>query len=191
VDAAKSGLEYRPQPDGKTWVLVRKENRLVMKIQPGAESSPEVAELTRLLNLVPGLRQYDLRTVARGMADPARFPAAPTSQLSVVPRSTAQVLFYLANGVEVPTEHVCAGLVHPAEGGQELTRDLFTVHVAKGHRPPATAFRATHYRGYWYYIDDRDASTKATFALMLQMSRLDFARQRLGAGPVLTLPAGR
>jgi hypothetical protein len=32
---------------------------------------------------------------------------------------------------------------------------------------------------------------KATLALVLQLSRLDFARQHLGAVPVLTLPADR
>jgi hypothetical protein len=192
VEAAKNGLEYRPQPDGKTWALVRKEHRLVLDIHPGAEGSPEVAEITRLLNLLPGRGRYELVTVGRGAPDPARFPAAPTAELSVVPRSTAQVLYYLANGVEVPADHVCAELVRPAEESQELTRGLFEVHVASGHRPPPTAFIAVPYRGYWYYIDDRDAASKATLALMLQVSRLDFARQRLGTtGPVLTLPAGR
>jgi hypothetical protein len=192
VEAAKSGLEYRPQPDGKTWILARKERRLVLDVNPGAERSPEIMELVRLLNLVPGLRRYQLALVGRGSPDPARFPVAPTAELSLVPRSTAQVLYYLGNGVEVPAEHFCAGVVRPPEGSQDLTRGLFEVHVAKGHRPPPTAFVAVPYRGYWYYIDDSDAATKATFALMLQVGRLDFARQHLGTtGPVLTLPVGR
>ena len=52
---------------------------------------------------------------------------------------------------------------------------------------------AVHYRGYWYYIDDRDQESKATFALMLQLSRVDFARQPIGGSraPLLTLPVGR
>jgi hypothetical protein len=41
-------------------------------------------------------------------------------------------------------------------------------------------------------IDDRDQASKATLAFMLQMSRLDFPRQRTGGtGPALTLPVGR
>jgi hypothetical protein len=39
-------------------------------------------------------------------------------------------------------------------------------------------------------IDDRDPVSKATLILMLQFSRLDFARQHLGSGPLLTLPVG-
>jgi hypothetical protein len=198
VEAAKNGLEYRRHPDGKSWVLVRRERRLTLEVTPGAEGSPELTELVGLLNLVPGRRRYDIVPAARGAPDPARFPTPPSAELQVVHRSTAQVFFYLANGVEVPPEHLCAGLARPvvdAEGraidGRELTRGLFEAHVCPGHRPPPTAFVAVPYRGHWYYIDDRDQDSKATFVLVLQISRLDFARQRLGGRPVLTLPAGR
>jgi hypothetical protein len=49
---------------------------------------------------------------------------------------------------------------------------------------------AVNYRGYWYYIDDRNHPSKSAFGLVLQMSRLGFKRQHLG-GPLLTLPTGR
>src|SRR5262249_57550632 len=86
---------------------------------------------------------------------------------------TGEVYFYLANGVEVPSEHFNCGLVQPqvdAEGktidGRELTRGLFEVHVCKGHKykPPASAYVAVRYRGYWYYIDDADQTSKTTMA---------------------------
>jgi hypothetical protein len=133
-----------------------------------------------------------------GTPDPARFPGPPSPELRVVPRSTAQVLFYLANGVEVPPEHVCAGLVRPpvdAEGRVvqrlELTSGLFEVHVCPGHKPPPTAFVSVRLHGYWYYIDSRDEASKATFLLVLQLSRLNFGRTSPGGAPLLTLPAGR
>jgi hypothetical protein len=193
AEAAKSGAEYRPDPGGKAWVLVRREQRLVLELSPGAETSPEVTELVGLLNLVPGLQRYDITVAARGYPDPARFPVPPLTEVRIVPRSNAQVYFYLANGVEVPDKHLCAGIVGPAAGGAgpELTRGLFEVHVCDWHKPPPTAYVAIKYRGYWFYIDDRDQATKDTFALVLHVSRLDFAHQRIGAGPVLTLPAGR
>jgi hypothetical protein len=197
VEAAKAGLEYRPRDDGKTWALVRKERRLKVAVSPGAENSPELVELAGLLNLVPGRSSYDLVVAGRGGPDPLKFPIPPSAELRVVPRSTAQVMFYLSNGVEVPAEHVAAGLVPPVVGpdGQpfdptQVTQGLFAVHVCRGHKPPPTAYVAVHYRGYWYFIDDRDRESKATFALVLQLSRLDFARQRVG-GPALTLPIGR
>jgi hypothetical protein len=112
-------------------------------------------------------------------------------------RSTSQVYFYLANGVEVPGDHLEAGLVKLPAGpdgrpvdGRAVTEGLFAVHACRGHKPPPTAFVAVKYRDYWYYIDDRDQQSKATFALVLSLSRLDFARQQPG-GPFLTLPVGR
>jgi hypothetical protein len=198
VEAAKGGLEYRPREDGKTWVVVRRQKSLVLDVSPGAEDSPELAEMARLLNLQPGQRRYELVVGAGGYPDPLRFPTKPSTVLHVVPRSTAEVFYYLSNGVEVPPEHLACGLVRsPADAdGQlfdmrEVTRGLFAVQVCKGHKPPPDAYVAVKYRGYWYYVDDRDESSKATLGMMLQLSRLDFARQRISSGPVLTLPAGR
>jgi hypothetical protein len=199
VEAAKNGMQYRASEDGKSRVLVRRHRQMVLEVNPGAESSPVVAELTALLNLVPGLRRYDV--LVGQVSDPLKYPREPSDKLRVMPRSTAQVYFYLANGVEVPLEHLNCGLVQPqvdAEGnvfdGRELTRGLFEVHVCKGakHKPPASAYVAVKYRGYWYYIDDADQASKTTLALMIQLSRLDFTRrQRTGGGPFLTLPVGR
>jgi hypothetical protein len=197
VEAAKNGLEYRPRDDGQAWVLVRKERRLVVEVSPGVESAPELVEMAGLLNLIPARRRYEIVVAGRGTPDPLKFPIPPSAELRVIPRSTAQVMFYLANGVEVPSEHMAAGLVVPVVGPggepfdpQSVTRGVFTVHSCRGHKPPPTAYAAVHYRGYWYYIDDRDGDTKATFALMFNLSRLDFARQHIG-GPALTLPIGR
>jgi hypothetical protein len=47
------------------------------------------------------------------------------------------------------------------------------------------------YRDWWYFIDDGDVRSKATSALMLQLSRLDLRRRPPGGGLLLTLPAGR
>jgi hypothetical protein len=197
VEAAARGLEYRPGPDGKTWVLVRKERRLVLEVTPGAGDSPELVELLSRLNLVPGLPRYDLEVVAGGVPDPQLHPSPPSRELCIVPRSTSQVFFFLANGVEVPAEHVACALVRlpvDDEGkvfdSRQVTAGLFTVHAAKGHKPPRTAYVAVKYRGYWFYIDDRDGATTATLALMIHLARLDVSRPQPGT-PLLTLPVGR
>ena len=185
VEAAKAGMEYRPYQDGQSWVLVRKERKMVIRVNPTAIESPELQEIIQLLNLLPGQLSYDV-TVAPGVVpDPLLYPQPPSTELLISPRSSAQVYFYLANGVEVPCEHLQCGLVKPtsnAEGnpmdGRELTRGLFEVHACKGHKPPHTAYVAIKNRGYWYYIDDRDQASKSTLALVLQLSRLDFGTQK-------------
>jgi hypothetical protein len=197
VDAAKNGLEYRPSGDGSSWVLVRKEHKLVVEVNPVAVDHPVIQELESLLNLQPGGLRYDL-VVASDVLDPLRAPSPPSTTLRLTPRSTSQVYYYLANGVEVPPEHIATGLIRPpvAPDGmpvdlRAVTAGLFTVHSCPGHKPPPHAYVAVKYRGYWYYIDDRDQSSKTTFALILHLSRLDFAAQEGVSGPFLTLPIGR
>jgi hypothetical protein len=197
VDAAKSGFEYRPREDGASWDLVRKERRLVLEVSPVALGHPALMELTSLLNLEPGQLRYDIVPAPGIQFDPLRTPIPPSNELRVSLRSSAQVYFFLANGVEVPPEHLAAGLVRLPIGpngqvfdGRMVTAGLFEVHAWRGHKPPPTAFVAIKYRGYWYYIDDRDQESKATFALMLSLSRLDFGRGQ-PAAPFLTLPIGR
>jgi hypothetical protein len=197
VDAAKSGMEYRPRDDGKSWALVRKEGRLVVDVVPEAQGRPELNELAMLLNLEPGQLRYDVVVAPGIVPDPALFPGAPRHDLELSTRSTAQVWFYLANGVEVPPEHLAAGVAIAPVGpdgtlfdNQAVTDGLFTVHACAGHKPPKTAYVVVKHRGYWFYIDDRDQASKATLALVLGVSRLDFARQT-PAAPFLTLPVGR
>ena len=66
---------------------------------------------------------------------------------------------------------------------------LFKVWAAKcKHRPPHAAV-AIHYLDHWYYIDERDHDSRATFALVLHMSRAELG-QNSGGAPLLTLPLG-
>jgi hypothetical protein len=193
ADAVREGLELRPRADGKTWALVRQGRRLILRVTPGSEQDPELLELEELLNLLTGHSQYDLVVAPGRIPDPHVHPAPASAELRITPRSTAQVYLYLANGVEVPPEHVVAGLVCQPSGaaGHERTGGMFAVYTARGHKPPPNAYIAVKLRGWWYYIDDQDAQSKATFAIILELSRLDLRRRPPGGGPLLTLPAGR
>jgi hypothetical protein len=177
--------------------LVRRERRLVLEVNAAGLDHPVIAELAALLNMKPRLPRYEIVVAPGVVADPRLFPGTPHNDLELSTRSNAQVFYYLSNGVEVPPEHLESGVaISPvgADGAmfdpRAVTDGLFAVHSAKGHKPPKTAYLAVKERGYWYYIDDRDQISKATLALVLQMSRLDFSRQT-PAAPFLTLPVGR
>jgi hypothetical protein len=197
VDAAKDNMEYRRRADG-SWILIREGHKLVLDVNPAAVDHPVIRELEQLLNLQPGLPQYDL-VVANDVLDPLRAPAAPSGDLRLMPRSTIQVYYFLANGIEIPPEHIANGVIRPPvrpDGTpvdmRAVTAGLFTVHIHSGHKPPPEAYVAVKYRGYWYYIDDTDQASKTTFALLLDLSRLDFGQPDGSVnGPFLTLPVGR
>ena len=64
------------------------------------------------------------------------------------------------------------------------------MYCAEGKHPPACAHVAVRHQGYWFYIDERDRDTKATFALLHELSRLQLSTDKGGSGPILTLPVG-
>lgn len=72
---------------------------------------------------------------------------------------------------------------------QQVLGGLFKVCWAEGKYPPASARVAVQYRGYWFYIDEQDQASKATFALLIELSRLELGA-KAGSAPILTLPLG-
>jgi hypothetical protein len=193
VDAAKNGFEYQRQSD-KTWVLIKRTRKLSLDIRPAAVSRPEMIELTSLLHLKPGRSSYEVEVGTKESVDDENAGQRESTTLNINPRSVVQAMYYLSHGVETPPEHVACGLVKTpllADGSpfdwQELFGGLFTVHAVKQHRRPDCAFVAVKYRDRWFFIDDRDAESKATFALLLTMSRINPTPAKKG-GPVLTLP---
>ncbi len=114
--------------------------------------------------------------------------------LQIEPRSLLGAMYYLSHAIRVPPEHEQSGLVvttfdpsgNPFDWAT-VTRDL--LYIESSATKPACAAVAVKYRGYWFYIDDRDHSSKATFSLLMSLFEL---RAGGGAdkGPVLTLPVG-
>jgi hypothetical protein len=195
IEAAKEKLEYQQRPD-KTWVLIRRDRKLILRIDPKIADSPELAELRALLNLAPDRLEYDI--VVGGAESFDRInPFVPLTKIQIAPRSVLQALYFLAHGVIVPPDHFACGLVKPTFDvvGQpydwnEVLDKLFTVNISCTHCRPPCAYVSIKYRGVWYYIDDRDIESKTTFTFMLAMLRLNLPGTRKG-GPTLTLPVGR
>ncbi len=115
--------------------------------------------------------------------------------LDLEPRSLLGVMYYLANGIHVPPEHEAGHLVTVTvdESGAPfdwalLTGGLLSVHACKTR--PESASVAVNYRGYWFYIDDRDLESKSTFSLLRQLFELQAGGGAQVGKPVLTLPVG-
>ena len=193
VEAAKAGLEYRKGEGG--WAVVRKQTRPVLRVDSLPPHDPDFAAFCRAFKLDPAKRTFPLTTDA---LDPflAGAPAAGLGQLDLETRSLLQVLFFVAHGVEVPPADAASGVAPQTFGPDGVGFDwdqvlagLFKVGWADGKRPPECAAVAVCYRGHWFYIDDRDRDTKATFALLVELSRLELTA-KAGTVPLLTLPLG-
>ena len=156
----------------------------------------DFAMLCRSFALNPEERTFDLTT---NKLDPflKGAPAKSLNTLDLETRSLLQVLLFVSHGVEVPPPHVVSGVAPMAIGPDGTAFDwdlvlggLFKVYSASGKKPPPCAFVAVCYRDHWYYIDDRDRDTKATFALLVELSRLELG-SKAGPVPLFTLPLGK
>jgi len=197
LEAAKSGYEYRPDGSGATWTLVKKVPLPVMHVHPGAVSLPEMRELERVFRLKAGLTKYEIRSESLNPF-PDTYPPEGVGTLDLETRSLLQVLFFVAQGVEVPPAHRAAGIVRVTtdQDGvefdwQRVLQGLLTVKWASGDEPPPNAYVAIPYKGYWFYVDATDHDSKSTFSFLLGVSRMELTnRTPAAAGPVLTLPVG-
>jgi hypothetical protein len=195
IEAAKEGFEYHKDDKDGTWTLIKKKQQPMLKIHPAAVGSPEMRTVTEAFHLKPGLSKYDVE-VDKLDPFPVNYPPEGVRVLDLETRSLLQVLFFVAKGVEVPPEHIHAGVVAVTvdAGGQvfdwqQVTQGLFRVCWAKGHKPPPDAHVAIKYLGYWFYIDKKDQDTMSTFSLLMEVARLE-STGKTGLGPTLTLPIG-
>ena len=191
VAIKKEGLGVRSLGPFQSYQLTQTKPLKVVRIAPESVDSPEVLGLTEALGLHPYHATYEVAEAPEGQI---RRGPGRLDKITFTTRSILEVMYVLSKTVAVPEEHLAAGLApltRNPDGSpfdwRMVTGDLLRVCVSK-HRP-ATPFVSVRYRGYWYSIDDRDATSKATFNLFNELLRL----QKIGAAegqPVLTLPLG-
>jgi len=151
-------------------------------ITPEGKQSEEGRALMGLLRLDPAAASYRAqRSEAPGGGD----------LLAVYTRSVAAAIQYLSKGVEAPAAH-SGEIVEPKTGdGQPydwslLLGDVFQVKSSASE--PSSAAIKVFYRDHWFFIDAHDIETKATFAMLSTVLRLQ-AGGDVAAEPVLTLSA--
>jgi hypothetical protein len=84
--------------------------------------------------------------------------------------------------IDVPEAHVTEGRTLSTFRPDDP--DL--IHVLVSEQRPGEAFITIPYRGYWYYIDDRDVKSKNTFAVMQIL--MSMANNASGAvGPLISI----
>jgi len=193
VEAAKNGYEYRLDDKGAGWTLYKKTQQPVLMLDPQAVDSPDMREAARVFRLRAGVTKFPI-TQETLIPFPSTYAKEGVSSLDVETRSLLQALYYVSHGVEIPPEHVTASLatITRDASGQPfdwnlLMSDFFRVYSVKAGEQPPNAHVAVPYKGHWFYIDQADQDTKATFSLLLELSRLEVLG-KAGTGPLLTLP---
>jgi hypothetical protein len=109
-------------------------------------------------------------------------------ELAVSSRSMLQIMAALSSYLDVPETDLSANrAVRGFEGARE-GRQLDPIRIHSGKNEPTDAFAAVHYRGHWFWVDDRDWRTKRAFtAVMFFFTLADTGgNDRL---PLVTIPA--
>jgi len=184
--------EGKKIPENKV-TLCQYEKVPVARLAPAAWSQcNEAAEVTQLLNLVPGQPHYKL--VAGAEVGQLKAPREPGTEVIITTRSVLGAMIFASRGVEIPQKHIEQGLAGMAmdENCQpfDWTRimgDLIQVHYQRTH--PLHAFVAIKYRGFWFYIDENDLNSKTTFSLIIEVYGLELAGGVI-PGPLVTVPVG-
>lgn len=196
VEAVKSGYEWRADGSSGTWVLGRKTRQPVLYFDPAALEMAEVREFVRIFRLKPGRSKFDLTVGSVAPFSVAGGEAAGFEIVDLETRSLLQAMYFVSNGVDIPPAHLERRLARitvdadrvPSDW-KRVTEGLFQVRWSGGEAPPANAHVAASYQGFWFYIDEADLETKATFSLLMELSRLEV--QGKSAEPVFALPLGR
>ena len=109
--------------------------------------------------------------------------------IAISTRSTFSLIQILRAALEIPEEHINAGLAvcYPKAG---LAGKDICIYASKEKLERAAV--AVKHRGYWFYIDETDMQTKLFYSAvrtLWSMSILDASDQR--AAPVLTIPVSQ
>src|SRR5262249_8061497 len=144
----------------------------------------EVEELLRLLELQgdPAHESMIRIPVILGVRD------EKLKGLAIQTRSVAEIMRNAELVIEVPREHVETGLVDANAGALAVLGTTLRIHSSKS--APERANVAVKHRGWWFYVDDTDRTSKLVFLQIqtLLLTRLSQAMRGTQATPLLTIP---
>src|SRR3954471_23457896 len=143
------------------------------------EMLEKAREVRRLLKMPAEGQRFTLTySPGRGAAD----------ELAINSRSMLQIMAAFASYVDIPEPHMSEHSATPAPDAASAEASGQKIHVFSGKNKPAAAYAAVRYRGYWFWIDDRDWRTKrALTAVMFFFTLTDSGSQE--KLPLITIPA--
>jgi hypothetical protein len=147
-----------------------------------AQRSPDVAEVKQLLGLEDTAPEY---LVVYGSV------ARDGREIAMLTRSMLDILIDMSSYIAVPPAHVVERRAAPGFADQPQATGGVTplLRVQSSVELPGDAFVAIRYRGYWFWIDDRDLYSKGVFSFLMFL----FTLTEPSGGqvtPVITVPAG-
>ncbi len=146
------------------------------------ETEDEILAVRKILGLDPLSREFRVS-----------YGAIPgdNQELALLTRSVLEILIDFSAQMEVPASHVEEKRVGPTmiEKDPSGTPLMPLIRIKSSPGKPDDAYAAIAYRGWWYWIDDRDLASKRMFAFIMMIFSLTETSGK-EAAPIVTIPAG-
>jgi hypothetical protein len=197
VRNSSAGVAADPQFDELTEALsrIQRAGNIGIRVEPGkdgggvlvvirgAESRSEPGEdsqrIRRLLGLEENVSEFEISY--------GPVPRNP-NEVAMLTRSMMEIMLQLGFGIDLPPGHATDGRALPGQRQAGAVEADPLVRIRSGTEAPADAYAAVPYRGYWYWIDDRDIASKSTFTFLMILFSLAETGQTT-ASPVVTVPS--
>ena len=157
------------------------ESWLFFRERVDAATAQDIALLKRALGLSDAAREFRLVFGSLRQRD---------NEVALLTRSIMEILVELADGVQVPFDHLAEGRVRPQADADLKGPAGYAPSVAirSGNQAPPDAYVSVRYRGLSFWIDDRDLPSKRMFTFLRMFSSI--AETGIAPQvPVLTIPA--
>lgn len=99
-------------------------------------------------------------------------------EIALMTRSMMEMMLKIAVSAEVPPQHVAEKRVTETV---PFPNEKWATQIHSGRDKPKDAFTAIQYADHWFWIDNKDISSKRNFALMLIFMSLTETEQKTGA----------
>ena len=187
---------WKSYDGGKTFFYTTDEVAPAVWLDPSVRETPRGQRLMSLLNVQPDVQKriwlLETARVASGV-DLADRQDAPRPTLKLRMRSLYNVLNYFSYGVRVPPDDEAEGRATDLSTFRDAVSRGETVDVTEhlvicfSKEEPDAAYQAVRYRGLWFYIEDRDTTSKAGFNALYDLWQLSIGSPAGESQPVTTI----
>ena len=170
VDAGSVGLRIEKDADGMySYLFFRRVS------QEGVDE--DVVSIKKLLALDDTLDEFQLvYGVTQSRSD----------TIAVLTRSMQGITSELSAGVDIPDQDLRHGRATRRVTPDAVGND-YLLKVGNSLERPVDAFAAVKYRNRWFWVDDRDLTSKRTFRFLLMFASMS-ETGILPQAPLLTIP---
>ncbi len=107
-------------------------------------------------------------------------------EIAILTRSILQIMLEQASHIMVPAKDVDEGRV-AFQADEDDVGSPVTIRVRNSTSRPNDAYVTVRYRNRWFWIDDRDFTSKRVFSFLMLLFSLTETGDRGGA-PIVTIP---